>query len=468
MPAGFPAPAREQARVAALERLAAGRTGAGGAAPATRAVASPRARDKAGPAPLVPQGATVDARIRSLMRDPRYWRDRDEGLQNHVMRQWERAYPGTSLHAGFSRPDPIPAIEPDAVEAWPPEATPLPAPHRDGPLHPRPAVINPEFVWNAETGRWERDPAHRPGRGSPSAPAPQPLTAAAPSDADAPGPHSGPGPNSGRTREAALDALREHARETGMDYGAYLEAQHRIRETYPDEAAAPGVQVAQAGGVADAPPTAADVIPDRKSRRERREALGRLEPRRFIPANARNYARMDEILNSEEGAIRSRWFKAAADVTGLFGVGAADALNAGVLSDADEAFLRYTHHALASENHALFEALRAGAPPDDLKGLSGKALDYALVEREQALLQDHIEAYFKDRPPELRRAVMESLSRAADPTSVWGKARMLAMETAVEKAMNQAFRDGGYDFARQSHREALGKAMIDRLYAGAD
>ncbi len=84
------------------------------------------------PSPLRPQGATVDERIRSLMRDPRYWRDRDPDLQAHVARQWQRAYPGRRVHAGFKAPQPEAVIRPEDVEGWPlGGAEPAPTP-RDG------------------------------------------------------------------------------------------------------------------------------------------------------------------------------------------------------------------------------------------------------------------------------------------------------------------------------------------------
>ncbi|MEQ8604275.1 MAG: hypothetical protein RIB45_13245 [Marivibrio sp.] len=79
------------------------------------------AQEPPGSAPLTPQGAAVDDRIRSLMRDPRTWRERDPGLLDHVTRQWARAYPGMSLHTGFKRLDPQRAIRPIDVEPWPPQ-----------------------------------------------------------------------------------------------------------------------------------------------------------------------------------------------------------------------------------------------------------------------------------------------------------------------------------------------------------
>jgi len=104
--------------------------------------------------------ATVDDRIRSLIRDRRYWKDRDPGLLDHVTRQWARAYPGVSVHTGFKRPEPRPAIGPEEVEPWPlrdekPEIQKLPARPGDHPTHPRPAVVAPGWTWNGRTGAWE-------------------------------------------------------------------------------------------------------------------------------------------------------------------------------------------------------------------------------------------------------------------------------------------------------------------------
>ena len=288
------------------------------------------------------------------------------------------------------RPDPQPAIRPADVKAWLPRAEKpkiqtLPARPGEHPSRPRPMIHKPGWTWNGRTGEWERiTPEEAAGEQAWLGRAPIRLIA----DAPTPASHAPTlGHNSGLTREDALAALRAEAADGSMSASEFLKEAERIRQTHPDDGSDDvRVKVAdasQAGesvtDAVDAPLTASDVMPPLGTRKERRDRQGRLEPKRFIPANSQAYEVMDGILNSEEGAIRSRWFKAASDVTGLTGVGSVDGVNLGVLSDQDDAFLRYTHHALAPENFALFDRLRAGDPPEELKGLSGKDLDYALV-----------------------------------------------------------------------------------------
>jgi len=129
------------------------------------------------PPTVQPNGETVDEAIRSLMRDPRYWRDRNPDLQDHVAQQWQRAYPNPLFAIGLERPHQDPAILAHDVEPWPkPLPTPNPStpgsentitlrplpayPEDAPPLQNRPRPINPyddpagSYVWNEEAGKW--------------------------------------------------------------------------------------------------------------------------------------------------------------------------------------------------------------------------------------------------------------------------------------------------------------------------
>ncbi|MBP5856277.1 hypothetical protein KAJ83_04605 [Marivibrio halodurans] len=104
---------------------------------------------------IEPAGATVDEAIRTLMRDPRYWRDRGKGVSDHVVRQWRRAYPGRGRRAGGGTTALSPAIRADEVEPWSPaESHAWPNPSGDDTIHSRPAVIMPGFEWDARNGEW--------------------------------------------------------------------------------------------------------------------------------------------------------------------------------------------------------------------------------------------------------------------------------------------------------------------------
>ncbi|MEQ8602417.1 MAG: hypothetical protein RIB45_03790 [Marivibrio sp.] len=424
------------------------------------------AQEPPGSAPLTPQGATVDDRIRSLMRDPRYWRERDPGLLDHVTRQWRRAYPGVSRHVGFKRPDPQPAIRPGDVEPWPardekPKLQKLPARPGEHPPHPRPMIMRPGWRWNGWTGRWERmTPEEAAEEQAWLERGPTPLKADAPA----------PDHNSGLSREDALDALRAEAADGGMRASAFLKEAERIREAYPDDGGGEGVQVAAAEldrldrstGERTARETPAPAAGE--TRKERRDKRGRMEPQSSIPLNSLKYEKMHDILQEDDGAVRSHWFGAAADVTSLNSLGALDSPAGELVDDRAASVMRAVHHKLAPENFALFDTLRKGDLPDDLKGLSGKALDYALVEREQALVQKHLDAELAQFPEAERPEVTAALSRLINLSGLEKRFADLLGDTGVRNAVKEAFGEGGFDFSQRSHREALGKAMIDLRY----
>ncbi|MGE4528062.1 MAG: peptidoglycan-binding protein, partial [Rhodospirillaceae bacterium] len=76
-------------------------------------------------APAVPQGDTVDLRLRSLMDDPRYADPADpagDALRIHVTDQFQKAYPGEVEYDGVGRMiRPRPSIAPQEVDPFDPD-----------------------------------------------------------------------------------------------------------------------------------------------------------------------------------------------------------------------------------------------------------------------------------------------------------------------------------------------------------
>jgi hypothetical protein len=70
---------------------------------------------------IIPQGDTVDQRIRSMMSDRRYGDQHDTRPRDHVVKQFERAYPGKVEYDETGKMvQPTAAITPDQVEAYDP------------------------------------------------------------------------------------------------------------------------------------------------------------------------------------------------------------------------------------------------------------------------------------------------------------------------------------------------------------
>lgn len=73
-------------------------------------------------AALIPQGDTVEERLRSLMSDKRYNDRHDPSLRDHVQRQFQKAFPGQVNYDETGKmAQPTAAIHPDQVEAFDPE-----------------------------------------------------------------------------------------------------------------------------------------------------------------------------------------------------------------------------------------------------------------------------------------------------------------------------------------------------------
>jgi ribosomal protein S8 len=164
---------------------------------------------------------------------------------------------------------------------------------------------------------------------------------------------------------------------------------------------------------------------------------------------------------------KSKWFEAAAIVTKLNSVGSADGFNLWFLDDATENFLRDGNKYLFKYNMETANDLMNGTlnrkfeNPNgkeiSLNGLSGKALDYALVEYEQTKVQDFIEKYKKENP----NADMKQMIRKASEATTLGAAPEYEVDIIKKHFIEKNI---AFDFSNYEHRIMLGQRLIDKLY----
>ena len=206
---------------------------------------------------------------------------------------------------------------------------------------------------------------------------------------------------------------------------------------------------------------------DLKDAFERTGGIG-MEPGTTIAENSFIYDLQDHALQTREGAIRSKWWGVAGDVTGLLGVGAADPNVPAAFKEPTKAFLQTTSHSLASMNFENFERLAQGQEIPDLEGLRGKKLDYALVEKEQKAVTAIMGQYFEGKTAEERAEIIKEINSRMNAE---GRGFSLAVDVisfvtdgTVPEVVGDLFPNGSCDFANEAHRIALGKAMIDLWY----
>ncbi|GGB25045.1 SpvB/TcaC N-terminal domain-containing protein [Puia dinghuensis] len=163
---------------------------------------------------------------------------------------------------------------------------------------------------------------------------------------------------------------------------------------------------------------------------------------------------------------KSKWFDAAATVTQINAVGAAEFVHYGFLTDEAASFLSQGNKYLFAHNMDNARQLMAGnldktfidanGAKVSLKGLSGKALDYALVQFEQTKVQDFIGQYHKDNPNANMNSIISSIN---------GSMGARLAPSAIRKVMHDYFNDGKtFNFANYNDRVKLGQLMIDQLY----
>jgi hypothetical protein len=163
------------------------------------------------------------------------------------------------------------------------------------------------------------------------------------------------------------------------------------------------------------------------------------------------------------------WFKAATIVTSWNAVGAAEGLNFKFLTDEAENFLKAGNRYLFSFNMFNAKALinngkltrtftNANGKDISFNGLTGKDLDYALVEFEQTKVQEFIGIYQKNHPNADMKSIMKSINKSFG--APFGKAE-------IAKVMKDHFTnekgDLTFDFSKYSDRVKLGKELINDL-----
>lgn len=163
----------------------------------------------------------------------------------------------------------------------------------------------------------------------------------------------------------------------------------------------------------------------------------------------------DAYLNSEPGATRSRWFKAAYIVTGRDAVGAAEIINLGYLSDATDKFMIDGNKFLFSHNIKNFQILMNGKklPQKRFDGLSGKDLDYELVEFEQEKLEEFMKGYSRADLTGFAEEINSAFTSTFAPSEI---------KDALEKGFES--QEKSFDFLNKEDRVKLGQLMIDKLY----
>jgi hypothetical protein len=168
----------------------------------------------------------------------------------------------------------------------------------------------------------------------------------------------------------------------------------------------------------------------------------------------------------------SKWFGAAALVTNWNAVGGADLPDGPAISSRAEAFLKGGNEFLFGHNIKNAKGLitnngsLSGSFTDangvalSFDGLSGKDLDYALVNFEQSLVQNYIDSYQQSVGSEEMGKII------GDVNSLFsGRMAKVFGSEAVNSVMNQHF-DGGksFDFGNYNHRVLLGQKLIDQLH----
>ncbi|MTI11140.1 hypothetical protein [Curvivirga aplysinae] len=189
-----------------------------------------------------------------------------------------------------------------------------------------------------------------------------------------------------------------------------------------------------------------------------------IEPGETILENSENYGKMHIALNNKEGAIKSKWFKAAAEVTSenALGYAAEDKWNYGMVNDDEEDYLQFVHHELAKMNYQTFQSLYHGQEIKGLEGLRGKELDYALVELEQRKVEELSDLYFKNNPEVDEDKIYARLSNL---NNFWENyLHNSFVNQAVAEAHRSVFPQDDYDMSNLRDRIKLGKTMVDQLY----
>jgi RHS repeat-associated protein len=170
----------------------------------------------------------------------------------------------------------------------------------------------------------------------------------------------------------------------------------------------------------------------------------------------------------------SRWFGAAAAVTGIRAVGTADNPLSQVF-----VFNHTARHFLQSGNKYLFSFNMANAKSImntggltgtfmdaagqsvTFDGLQGQALDNAMVQFEQTQIESFIQQYQKDNPNADMNGVFDQINGSFANLS-------LITDSAIKYSLNKNFKDTKFDFRNYEHRVLMGQGMVEYLYQNSN
>ncbi|MCP2729018.1 hypothetical protein [Limnofasciculus baicalensis] len=166
------------------------------------------------------------------------------------------------------------------------------------------------------------------------------------------------------------------------------------------------------------------------------------------------YKFADAYLNTQDKAIKSKWFKAAAIVTQDNAVGAAEGVNLWFLSDNAEEFLKGGNEFLFQYNMKNFSYLMQGSEIPGMEGLRGRELDHRLVEFEQSKVQEFINNYKGNGSiDDITKEINRSFTLPFAPS-------------VVKEVIEENFTSKGKEFSFKDYQDrlVLGKMMVDKLY----
>lgn len=170
-------------------------------------------------------------------------------------------------------------------------------------------------------------------------------------------------------------------------------------------------------------------------------------------------------------AGKSKWFRAAAEVTSWRAVGAAAANrpNGPFLNDAADKLLQAGNkilfpHNMNNANHIINGTLNSSFTDFNgqnvsFKGLTGKALDYALVQFEQTKVQEFLIQYRMDNPSAEVNSAIESIN-----SSMGMRGSPQNVRDVIKEQFNEERGQKAFDFNNYNDKVKLGQGIIDKLH----
>ncbi|MCX6180587.1 MAG: hypothetical protein NT150_01490 [Bacteroidetes bacterium] len=167
---------------------------------------------------------------------------------------------------------------------------------------------------------------------------------------------------------------------------------------------------------------------------------------------------------------KSKWFGAASIVTKWNALGAAENVNLWWLNDAADKFLTEGNKFLFGHNMNNLKQIRNGTlngsftdadkKTVSFKGLSGKSLDYALVQFEQSKVQEFIEQYKKGNPKVNMQDVYSSINSSMSSSFAPSEVNEVIKEHFTDAKTGKVT----FDFSSYKDRVKLGQKLVDKLY----